>query len=260
MLKEDNFTYLFHCRSTRRELSTLMKAIVVEDSRLAREGLLRMLESHPSIDIVGAADHPNGARQLVAQHHPDLMFLDIHMPGESGFDLLDSMDYLPKVVFTTAFSEHAYRSFDYQAVDYLLKPISPERLAEAIDKLSNEKQEAGSSTVSPLELDSKMFIKDGDHCHLVSLRKIRYFESCKNYVRVFFDDEKAFVKKTLSAIEMRLPKQHFFRVSRQYIVNLMEVESINEGIGDGYELGMSDGQVIDVSRRNAAELKTMLSF
>lgn len=96
--------------------------------------------------------------------------------------------------------------------------------------------------------------------HLVSLNRIRYFESCKNYVRIFFDDLHAFVKKALSSVEQRLPPQRFFRVSRQYVVNLFEVTRIDEGVGDGYELTMSDGKVIKVSRRNAAELKAILSF
>lgn len=235
-----------------------LKAIVVEDSRLAREGLLRMLSAIDGVSIVGSAEHPIAARELITQHHPDVLFLDIHMPGESGFDLLDSLDYAPKVIFTTAFSEHAYRSFDYNAVDYLLKPISPERLAAAVDKLHvGDPEELPQET---LELESKMFIKDGEKCHLVTLGKIRYFESCKNYVRVYFESEAAFVKKPLTSIESRLPMQRFFRVSRQYIVNLHEIQSIEESIKDGYQLTMTDGKQIDVSRRNANDLKSLLSF
>lgn len=236
-----------------------MKAIVVEDSRLAREGLLRMLNAHPEIDIVGQADHPSSALSLIAQHKPEVLFLDIHMPGESGFDLLDKLDYLPQVIFTTAFSEHAYRSFDYSAVDYLLKPISPERLAEAVQKLLDLNGTPSPSAL-PLEPDSKIFIKDDDECHLISLKSIRYFESCKNYVRVFFDDKKAFIKKPLSSIEKRLPAQYFFKVSRQHIVNLFEIAAIDESISDGYDITMSDQQRISVSRRNANELKKRLSL
>lgn len=236
-----------------------MKALVVEDSRLAREGLLRMLSAHPEIEIVGQADHPSSALTLISQHKPEVLFLDIHMPGESGFDLLDKLDYLPQVIFTTAFSEHAYRSFDYSAVDYLLKPISPERLAEAVQKLL-ELNGAPSPSALPLEPDSKIFIKDDDECHLISLKSIRYFESCKNYVRVFFDNKKAFIKKPLSSIEERLPPQYFFKVSRQHIVNLFEIAAIDESISDGYDITMSDQQQISVSRRNASELKKRLSL
>lgn len=236
-----------------------MKAVVIEDSRLAREGLLRMLAEFDAIEVVGSADHPATALVLINTHRPDVLFLDIHMPGESGFELLDKLDYAPRVVFTTAYSEYAYRSFDYNPVDYLLKPISQERLGDAIDKLSPRGLVDAASS-EPLEITSKMFIKDGDDCHLVTLGSIRYFESCKNYVIVFFDEQKAFVKKSLNTVETRLPKRHFFRASRQYIVNLNAIVAIDEGIGDGYELTMSDGKVLEVSRRNASELKKRLSF
>ena len=234
-----------------------MKAIVVEDSRLAREGLLRMLLEFKELDMVGAADHPDSALKLINEKRPDVIFLDIHMPGQSGFDLLDKLDYIPQVIFTTAYSEYAYRSFDYNPVDYLLKPVSPERLAAAVEKLTKLEHPL---VAEALEMSSKIFINDGDECHLVSLNEIRYFESCKNHSRVFFDTHKPFIKKALSSVEARLPKARFFRANRQYIVNLNEIRSIDESIGDGYDLTMSDGHCIEVSRRNAVDLKKLLSF
>lgn len=234
-----------------------MKAIVVEDSRLAREGLVRMLSDFKQLELIDAADHPDSALKIIVEQRPDVLFLDIHMPGRSGFELLDELDYTPQVIFTTAYSEYAYRSFDYNPVDYLLKPISPERLAIAIEKLSvNNASEA----LDAFDMNNKIFIKDGDDCHLVSLKQVHYFESCKNHTRVFFDDHKPFIKKGLSAIEARLPRAGFFRANRQYIVNLNEISSINESVGDGYDLTMNDKQVIEVSRRNAVELKKLLSF
>jgi len=237
-----------------------MKAIVVEDSRLAREGLVRMLQAHPKIDVVGAADHPSSALTLIHEHHPDVIFLDIHMPGESGFDLLEKLEYLPKIIFTTAYSEYAIRSFDFNTIDYLLKPVSDERLSIAINKLTNSSSEANSSTKLPLDIHSRMFVKDGEKCFLIGLESIRYFESCKNYVRIFFNNENAFVKKSLNNIEERLPKKYFFRANRQYVVNLHAIISIEEAISDGYEITMSDGKTLEVSRRNAVELKELLSF
>ncbi len=234
-----------------------MKAIVVEDSRLAREGLVRMLSEFKELEFVGAADHPDSALKLINEKRPDVLFLDIHMPGQSGFDLLDKLDYIPQVIFTTAYSEYAYRSFDYNPVDYLLKPVSPERLSAAIDKLSMPQQ---ASELAPLEMSNKIFITDGDECHLVNLQDIRYFESCKNYSRVYFQSHKPFIKKALSSIELRLPKSRFFRANRQYLVNLNEIQAINESVSDGYTLTMSDKQTIEVSRRNAVELKRLLSL
>jgi two-component system LytT family response regulator len=112
-----------------------MKAIVVEDSRLAREGLVRMLQDYPQLTVVGQADHAGSALTLVNETQPDVIFLDIHMPGGSGFELLEKLSYLPQIIFTTAYSEHAIRSFDFNTIDYLLKPISKERLTVAINKL-----------------------------------------------------------------------------------------------------------------------------
>lgn len=242
-----------------------MKAMVVEDSRLAREGLIRMLQQFSGIEVIGQADHPDTALSLIEDARPDVIFLDIHMPGATGFDLLERLDYTPRVVFTTAHSEYAIRSFDHHTIDYLLKPISKDRLAIAVGKLMQDRDgDVATPSASPaspvLDITSRMFVKDGNKCHLVALDSVRYIESCKNYVRIFFGNEKAFVKKSLSSMEERLPRKHFFRVNRQHIVNLHSIARIDEAVGDGYLVTMSDGKEIEVSRRNAAELKEMLSF
>lgn len=239
-----------------------MKALVIEDSRLAREGLVRMLAAYPQLEIVGAADHPEPALALIQEHRPEVLFLDIHMPGETGFSLLEKLDYSPKIIFTTAYSEHAIRSFDFNTIDYLLKPISRERLDIAIEKLqvNSPGSDGDNAPKNKLDISSKMLIKDGDKCFLVALQDIRYFESCKNYVRLFFGDTNAFVKKSMNAIESRLPTQDFLRANRQYIINLHQVRQLEEDVGDGYLVTMSDGKVIDISRRNAKHLKDLLSF
>src|SRR5690606_24541828 len=144
----------------------VLKTLIVEDSRLARTGLMRMLAQFPQLELVGAAEHAEQARELIAEHRPTLLFLDIHMPGETGFDLLESLDYEPRIIFTTAYSEYAIRSFDYQTVDYLLKPISQERLALAIEKLTSESKPQLPAE-PPLELNNRIFVKDGDQCHLI---------------------------------------------------------------------------------------------
>ena len=239
-----------------------MRAVVVEDSRVAREGLVRMLGAFPELDVVGQADHPDSALVLIRETRPDVIFLDIHMPGATGFDLLAALDYLPRIVFTTAYSEYAIRSFDYNTVDYLLKPISHERLETAVRKLvtvPSAEQESGAARTA-LDIDSKIFVKDGERCHLVTLASIRYIESCKNYVRIYFGDDKAYVKKSLNSVEERLPPGHFFRANRQCIINLQEIGSIEESISLGYDVTMKDGRQIEISRRNALELKELLSF
>ncbi|MES2899083.1 MAG: LytTR family DNA-binding domain-containing protein [Pseudomonadota bacterium] len=236
-----------------------MKCVVVEDSRLAREGLVRMLAEFPELSLVGQAEHPDSALVLIRATRPDVIFLDIHMPGASGFDLLAMLDYTPRIVFTTAYADYAIRSFDFNTVDYLLKPISAERLAAAVAKLRGEAQESD-VTPAPLSMDSKIFVKDGERCHLVSLAAIHYIESCKNYVQIFFGKERAYVKKSLNSVEQRLPASHFFRANRQCVINLQEIKSIEESISLGYDVTMNDGRVVEISRRNAAELKDRLSF
>jgi len=235
-----------------------MKTIVVEDSRIAREGLVRMLGAFPELEVIGQADHPDTALELIERTRPDIIFLDIHMPGASGFELLEKLDYNPRIIFTTAYSEYAIKSFDYNTIDYLLKPISPARLAQAIEKLSNSAEPTPIDNKPALEMNNKIFIKDNDKCHLVSLESVRYIESCKNYVRVFFGDESAFIKKSLNQVEERLPKRFFFRTNRQFIVNLQAIVAIEEAIHDGYEITMDNGFTIDISRRQAADLKEML--
>lgn len=236
-----------------------MRAMVIEDSRLAREGLVRMLQAFAEIEVIAQAEHADAALALIAQLRPELLFLDIQMPGASGFDLLERLDYTPRIIFTSAYSEYAIRSFDYHTVDYLLKPISAERLAKAVAKIS-ETSATEPDTKPPLEMSSRVFIKDGDHCHLVPVEAIRYIESCKNYVRVYFANQKAYVKKSMNNIDERLPPKHFFRISRQHIVNLQAIAQIVESVGEGYELTMSDGAVLEVSRRNAIALKERLGL
>lgn len=237
-----------------------MKAIVVEDTRVAREGLVRMLGAFPELDVVGQADHPETALELIARTQPDVIFLDINMPGASGFDLLEKLDYSPRIIFTTAYSEYAIKSFDYNTIDYLLKPISPVRLAQAVAKLIASPDELTPEQKPPLEMNSQIFIKDNEKCFLVTLESIRYIESCKNYVRVFFEQDSAFIKKSLNQVEERLPSRFFFRANRQFIVNLRCIVAIEEAIHDGYDITMNNGYKIEVSRRQASDLKELLSL
>ena len=237
-----------------------MKAVVVEDSRIAREGLVEMLKSFAEIDVIGEAEHPVPALELIHEKRPDVIFLDIHMPGATGFELLEKLDYVPRIIFTTAYSEYAIKSFDYHTVDYLLKPISQERLAIAIAKLTIAAEETSIAFKPKLEMNHKIFIKDDDKCHLVSLNSVLYFESCKNHVRVFFDNTSAFVRKSLTQIEERLPSAFFFRANRQYIVNLQAIRRIEEDVGDGYMITMNDSKTIEISRRQVLDLKELLSL
>lgn len=240
-----------------------MKAFVVDDSRLARAGLVRMLAAYPGIEVVGEADHPDTALPLIQATRPDVLFLDIQMAGADAFDLLAQLEEHPRIVFTTAHAEYAVRSFEFDTVDYLLKPISHERLAQAIRKLEARESaaaDAPDAPRAPLDDKSRIFIKDGERCHMVPLSSIRCFESCKNHVQVYFDQQHAYVKKSLNSVEERLPRTMFFRVSRQHIVNLGAIASIEEAFGAGYLLTLDNGKKLEISRRNAAQLKETLSL
>lgn len=237
-----------------------MRAIVVEDSRLARQGLIRMLGAHPGIAVVGEADHPDSALPLIEALRPDVLFLDIQMAGADAFDLLARLDCQPRIVFTTAHAEYALRSFEFDTVDYLLKPISQERLAQAIGKLAARPIAQPAAPAAPLDEHSRIFIKDGERCHMVALNTIRCFESCKNHVQVYFGTQHAYVKKSLNSVEERLPPRLFLRVSRQHIVNLAAIASIEEALDAGYVVTLDNGKKLSISRRNAVQLKETLSL
>lgn len=243
-----------------------MKAIVVEDSRLAREGLARMLGAFPNIDVLGLAANVGDGLLLIKKHTPDVLFLDIHMPEENAFDLLAQLNFQPKIIFTTAYSEYAVQSFEYNTIDYLLKPISQSRLNKAIDKLSKSNGLDVSQAPPTLTMDSKILVTDADCCHLISLKSVDLIESCKNYVMLFWRGadkkkiQKSFIKKSLNQVEDRLPSQEFFRTNRQFIINLQSVLEIEQNMTDGYNILLKNGRLIDVSRRNAVKLKELLSL
>ncbi|HMP98528.1 MAG TPA: response regulator, partial [Cyclobacteriaceae bacterium] len=169
-----------------------MRALIIDDERLARKELIKLLEEHPSIEIIGEAANADEAIEMINEHNPDLLFLDIQMPGKTGFQLLESLDSAPTVVFTTAYDEFALKAFDVSALDYLLKPIQPERLAEAVNKIvEKEKSKAPASARAKekkLGLEDQVFVKDGDRCWFVSLANVRLFESDGNYIKVYFDN------------------------------------------------------------------------
>ena len=236
----------------------MINVIVIEDSELAREGLVNMLAEFSELHVIAQVGDANSARQAIEKYNPELLFVDIHMPGDSGLELLESLSSVPQVIFTTAYAEYAIRSFDFPTVDYLLKPIRKERLATAVEKFFLTQQ---SDVVNEkLAADHRMFIKNGEQCDIVMLGDISCFESCKNYSIVYFNGKKSFIKKSLSHIEKRLPEKLFFRASRQHIINFKEVINIEEWVNDGFIVTLTNGNKVELSRRQANKLKDILSF
>ncbi|MBX2911668.1 MAG: response regulator transcription factor [Cyclobacteriaceae bacterium] len=238
-----------------------MRALIVDDERLARKELIKLLEDHPSIEVVGEAMNADEAEQMVNDLNPDLLFLDIQMPGRTGFQLLESLDSAPLVVFTTAYDEFALKAFEVNALDYLLKPIHPERLSEAVHKINEkEKSRGGRSKDKKLGLDDQVFVKDGDRCWFVGLTNIRLFESDGNYIKVYFDNNRPMIHKSLNALDEKLDERAFFRASRKHIINLSWVEGIEPWFNGGLMVKLKGGDKVEVSRRQAAKFKDMMSL
>lgn len=240
-----------------------MRALIVDDERLARKELIKLLEEHPSIEVVGEAANAEEANQMVNDLNPDLLFLDIQMPGKTGFQLLEELDFVPLVVFTTAYDEFALKAFEVNALDYLLKPIQAERLAETILKLTEKEKAKTTAAQSPdrkLGLQDQVFVKDGDRCWFVSLSNVRLFESDGNYIKVYFDANRPMIHKSLNALDERLDERAFFRASRKHIVNLSWVEGIEPWFNGGLMVRLRGGDKVEVSRRQAAKFKDMMSL
>ena len=237
-----------------------MRALVIDDERLARKELIKLLEDFPEIEILGEAANADEAFELINLHNPDLLFLDIQMPGKTGFELLEMLDSVPKVIFTTAYDEYALKAFDVNALDYLLKPIQLDRLNETITKLEPPKQEVTEEKEPKLGLRDQVFVKDGDKCWFVSLKDIRYFESDGNYIKVFFETFKPMIHKSLNALDEKLNDRDFFRASRKHIINLSWVESIEPWFNGGLMVKLKGGDKVEVSRRQAAKFKEKMSL
>lgn len=236
-----------------------MKALIVDDERLARKALTELLAAHPEVEIVGEAAHADEAEALIAEKRPDLLFLDINMPGRDGFELLSSLEHAPQVIFVTAYDEHAIRAFQVNALDYVMKPIDPERLAEALGR-ARQKGNKDLPARDLLRETDQIFLKDGDRCWFVTLQDVRLFESEGNYVRVRFSDQKPLVLRSLNTLEQKLDPLVFFRASRKHIVNLRWVDKIEPWFNGGLMVKLRTGDTVEVSRRQAARFKELLSL
>ena len=233
-----------------------MKALIVEDSRLARVELCALLQAHPEITIVGEAAHVEAALAFLAEQPVDLLFLDINMPGKNGFALLEELEEVPAVIFTTAYDQYAIQAFEVNALDYLLKPIDPNRLAQALKRVHLPP----APTPDYLQADSRLFVKEGEHCWLVRLQEVQHFESVGNYTRLHFNGQQALLHKSLTKLEQRLPAQLFFRANRQQIIQLNAITTLVPWFSGSLKVTLTDGTVVELSRRQATRLKQWLSW
>jgi two-component system, LytTR family, response regulator len=227
-----------------------MKAMIVDDEPLARRELRRLLAEFPDIEIVGEAANVAESAVGVEQWLPELLFLDIQMPGGSGFDLLARLEYVPRVIFTTAYDHHAVRAFEVNALDYLLKPIEPERLAAAIAKARSAKSEGAPAARSGATIE-RLFVRDGSRCWFVPLREVSLMMSEGNYVRLHWGKSRPLLARPLTSLEQRLDPARFFRANRQQIINLDFIESVEPGVGGQLHVQLRDGPEVEISRRQA---------
>jgi two-component system, LytTR family, response regulator len=245
-----------------------MKAIIIDDERLARTELRKLLQDYPEIEIVDEASNAEEGIQKIENQNPDLIFLDIQMPGKTGFDMLSELDHAPQVIFTTAYDEYALKAFEVNALDYLLKPVEPRRLADAVEKLrrsthngfSEKAANHHSEPTSILGENDQVFVKDGERCWFVKLTEVRLFESVGNYAKVFFGGNKPLILKSLNALEERLDDKVFFRANRKHIVNLRMIDKIEPYFNGGLLLELKGGEKIEVSRRQTVKFKEMMSL
>lgn len=235
-----------------------MKVIIVDDERLARKELQSLLTKFPNVEVLAECDSVQSALVDIEKHKPDLVFLDINMPGKDGFALLEELNYIPEIIFVTAYDEYAIKAFEVNALDYLLKPIQSERLEEAINKFnSNDFIENNSQK---LGLNDQVFVKDGERCWFVKLSDVPMFESEGNYVRVFFDNNKPLILKSLNNLANKLDENVFFRANRKFIINLNWIESIENWFNGGLMVKLKTGAKVEISRRQASKLKDMKSL
>ncbi|MBL4661115.1 MAG: response regulator transcription factor [Alcanivoracaceae bacterium] len=238
-----------------------ISAIIVEDSRLARIELQELLKSHPQIEIIAEAENVDKATQLIKQHNPTLIFLDINMPGKNGFDLSESLDQLPIVVFTTAYDEYAIKAFEHNAFDYLLKPISQSRFSKTMDKLLPHLMvKQSDSNEKSLTEKSQVFIKEGEQCWMMSLGQITLFEIMGNYTTVYFDNKQPLIYKSLNQIEKSLPDKLFFRANRQQIINIKHINNVEVWFKGTLKITLKNNIQVEISRRQSIKFRQMLEL
>lgn len=237
-----------------------MKAIIIDDERLARQELKNLLAAHKEVEVIAECSDAQQAKEKINELKPDIIFCDIQMPGKTGLELVEEISATVDVVFITAHDEHAIKAFELNAFDYLLKPVQADRLAETIKKLSIKETASRTDNNTPLTEKDMVFIKDGEKCWFVRLSDIRLFESEGNYVRVYFENFRPLILRSLNSLESRLNEKQFFRASRKHMINMSYIASVETWFNGGLNVKLKDGKEIEISRRQAVKLKDMMSL
>jgi two-component system, LytTR family, response regulator len=232
-----------------------MKALIIDDERPARAELRRLLKAHTEIQIIGEAENVTTALEMNARLGPDLIFLDIQMPRQSGFDFVAQLPTpIPHIIFTTTFNQYAVRAFEVNATDYLLKPVDPVRLAQSLARLGSSAGEADEEAqTTALKLSDRVLLRSTDRTFFIPVDAIRLLESVGNYTKVFFGSEAPMIYRSLAALEVRLPAPPFFRANRSQMINTKYIENLEDYFAGGICVTLLKGEKIDISRRRAVE-------
>jgi len=233
-----------------------IKTIIIDDERLARQELKTLLEQWEEIEIIAEAENAFEAEEMIHANHPDLIFLDIQMPKRNGFELLETLDNTPDVIFVTAFDEYALDAFDASALDYIVKPIRKERFEKCMVKAISQIE---SRRLEKKEAIQQIFIKDGNSCYFIKLVDIAYIKSIGNYAQLHFNGQSAMIKRSLSYLENTLP-DHFFRCNRSEILNqqfIQNIDSLSKGV---LRIQLTTKQTIDLSERKSVVFKEKLKL
>ena len=239
-----------------------MKVVLVDDERLAREELRGLLSGVPDLEVCGEAANVTKALKLIPQLRPDLLFLDIEMPGRTGFDLIAALPPPhPRLIFVTAFDAFALRAFEVNALDYLMKPVHPQRLAAALAKVRARLQApddpaAASAKGDPepttlLRDEDHVYVREGDRSWFIPVRSLRLLEADGNHTRLHFGADRPLLYRTLSAMEARLPETLFLRANRSQLVNLTVIEKVEPWFSGSVKVRLRGGPEVEFSRRQA---------
>lgn len=244
------------------------KTIIIDDERLARTELRSILNEYSEIDVIDEAQNGDEGIEKINSLQPDLIFLDVNMPGMTGFEMLKKLDSIPHVIFVTAYDEYALKAFEVNALNYILKPVDIERLNDTIEKLKQieelDFQSESEVIIQPerakLNTTDKVFIKDGEKCYFVKLADVRMLESEGNYVKVHFGNNRPLILRSLNSFEEKLDPTCFFRANRKFIINLDWIEKVENWFNGGLRVELTTGDKVDISRRQAIRFKEILSF
>ncbi|MCF8364971.1 MAG: LytTR family DNA-binding domain-containing protein [Bacteroidales bacterium] len=249
---------------------TTIKALIIDDEELARKVILRYLEKHPEIEIVGECENGFAGLKAINENKPDLVFLDIQMPKINGFELLEVLEEKPLIIFSTAHDEFALKAFEHSALDYLLKPYSQKRFTEAVAKALSRIQSGLSQTAELEKLNHenekredylhRIVVKEGSQVHVIPCGEIITLEAADDYVEIQTKSKKYLKQKPLSFFETRLHPDHFIRVHRSTIVAVSEISRLEPYSKDNFILILKNGKEVNVSKSGMKLLRDKLNF